>query len=72
MEFGEQGKKEELCVVLCTVMKICLNALQEIHYVQYTAMAIINRVIDISVQYDVSFTQVNEMDFLYHPHYILE
>uniref|UniRef100_A0A2S2NSK1 Uncharacterized protein n=1 Tax=Schizaphis graminum TaxID=13262 RepID=A0A2S2NSK1_SCHGA len=72
MEFGEQGKKEELSVILCSVMKVCLSALQGIHHVQFTAMAIINRVIDISVQYNVSFIKAAESDYLHHPHYVSE
>jgi len=69
-EFGEQGKKEELSVILCSVMKVCLSALQGIHHVQFTAMAIINRIIDISVQYNVSFIKAAESDYLHHPHYV--
>lgn len=72
VEFGEQGKKEELSVVLCSVVKVCLNALQGIHHVQFTAMAIINRVIDISVRYNVSFVKVVESDYLHHPQYTAE
>lgn len=72
VEFGEQGKKDELSVVLCSVMKVCLSALQGIHHVQFTAMAIINRVIDISVQHNVYATKVVETDYLHHPHYALE
>lgn len=71
-EFGEQGKKEELSVVLCSVIKVCLSALQEIQHIQFTAMTIINSVIDISVQYNVSFTKAAESDYLLHPHYISE
>lgn len=71
-EFGERGKTEELSVVLCSVMKVCLSALKGTHHVQFTAMAMINRVIDVSVQYDVSFTKAVESDYLHHPQYVAE
>ncbi|XP_050529538.1 uncharacterized protein LOC126899057 isoform X2 [Daktulosphaira vitifoliae] len=70
MEYGEQSNKEELTVVLCSVMKVCLSALQGIHHVQFTAMAIINRIIDISIQYQVSYVEVVESNYLHHPHYV--
>lgn len=70
-EFGEQGKKEDLIVVLCSVMKVCLNALQCVHHVQFTALAIINRIIDISIQYNVSFIEAGS-DQLHHPQYVAE
>lgn len=70
MEFGEKGKKEELSVVLCSVMKVCLSALKGIHQIQFTAMSIINKIIDISILYNVAFIKVVESYYLHHPYYL--
>ncbi|XP_050438662.1 uncharacterized protein LOC126844474 isoform X2 [Adelges cooleyi] len=69
-EYAERGKKEELAVILCTVIKVCLKVLHGVPRVQFSAMSIINRTIDIAIQYRVAYLEVDECNFLHHPHYI--
>lgn len=71
-EFGGRERKEDLSVVLCSVLKVCLGSLRGIYNVQFTSISVINKVIDISVNYDVYLTKADQADYLHHPFYIMK
>lgn len=62
-----ENNKKELTSTLCFLSKICLHLIHSVHGAQYTAMLILNKIIDLSVKYHLTFCKIRLSEALQHP-----
>ncbi|KAK7598071.1 hypothetical protein V9T40_006306 [Parthenolecanium corni] len=62
-----ERNKKELVAVMCYVSKICLYLIHSVHGAQYTAMLILNKIIDLSVIHQLTLKKTKLSTALQHP-----